>query len=379
MTSPDNQPESGQEILVLDADENVRKGADRLLREAGLAVTILADMERAKDQIANRFFPVVLADLDTPTQNAAIDLIKFVRERSRQTAVIVMSRRIGFDAVAPVFRAGATDVIPKAREYVHDLRVAARRARSAVRLFSVVSGTEAGGALTEELAWIARLLGAARDLDVFSARLDEQFDRVEADPEFRETIRERLRARRTPAVARLAEALRSERFSSLLHRLESSSGSSEAAGEPAVHFCRRRIQKAFTKLELWIDRPADTLSGSELHRVRILFKRLRYACEFFRPVLGSDAGRLIGSFVGFQDCLGLHQDAVTCLHMLGGVLAETPGEIRSERFLITMGALQQVQRGIQADQRAVFAERWETARELLDVWKKVRDTRGGTV
>jgi DNA-binding NtrC family response regulator len=122
VTSPDSQSESGQEILVLDADESVRKGADRLLREAGLSVTILADIERAKDQIANRFFPVVLADLDTPTQNAAIDLIKFVHERSRQTAVIVMSRRIGFDAVAPVFRAGATDVIPKAREYVHDLR-----------------------------------------------------------------------------------------------------------------------------------------------------------------------------------------------------------------------------------------------------------------
>jgi len=122
VTSPDSQSEPGQEILVLDADESVRKGADRLLREAGLSVTILADIERAKDQIANRFFPVVLADLDTPTQNAAIDLIKFVHERSRQTAVIVMSRRIGFDAVAPVFRAGATDVIPKAREYVHDLR-----------------------------------------------------------------------------------------------------------------------------------------------------------------------------------------------------------------------------------------------------------------
>lgn len=122
MTSPENQPASGQEILVLDADESVRKGADRLLREAGLAVTILSDMERAKDQIANRFFPVVLADLDTPTQNAAIELIKFVRERSRQTAVIVMSRRIGFDAIAPVFRAGATDVVPKAREYVRDLR-----------------------------------------------------------------------------------------------------------------------------------------------------------------------------------------------------------------------------------------------------------------
>jgi DNA-binding NtrC family response regulator len=133
VTSPDSQSATGQEILVLDADENVRKGADRLLREAGLTVTILADMERAKDQIANRFFPVVLADLDTPTQNAAIDLIKFVRERSRQTAVIVMSRRIGFDAVAPVFRAGATDVIPKAREYVHDLRERVMRAATDVK------------------------------------------------------------------------------------------------------------------------------------------------------------------------------------------------------------------------------------------------------
>lgn len=107
---------------MLDADQNVRRGAERLLKEEGLSVTVLSDIERAKDQIANRFFPVVLIDLDTPTRNAGLDLIKFVRERSPLTAVVVMSRRIGFDAVAPVFRAGATDVIPKAREYVRDLR-----------------------------------------------------------------------------------------------------------------------------------------------------------------------------------------------------------------------------------------------------------------
>jgi DNA-binding NtrC family response regulator len=103
------------------------------LREAGLAVTILADIDRAKDQLANRFFPVVLADLDTPVQNAAIELIKFARERSPLTAVVVMSRRIGFDAVAPVFRAGATDVIPKAREYVRDLRECVLKAASNVQ------------------------------------------------------------------------------------------------------------------------------------------------------------------------------------------------------------------------------------------------------
>jgi DNA-binding NtrC family response regulator len=128
-----NPADAGQEILVLDADETVRKGVERLLREAGLGVTILSDIERAKDQIANRFFPVVLADLDTPKTDSGIELIKFVRERSPLTAVIVMTRRIGFDATAPVFRAGATDVIPKAREYVRDLRERVVRAANDVK------------------------------------------------------------------------------------------------------------------------------------------------------------------------------------------------------------------------------------------------------
>ena len=133
MGSPDTQAGAGQEILVLDADETVRKGVERLLREAGLGVTVLGDIDRAKDQIANRFFPVVLADLDTPRQDAGIELIKFAQERSPLTAVIVMSRRIGFDAVAPVFRAGAKDVIPKAREYVRDLRERVVQAASQVQ------------------------------------------------------------------------------------------------------------------------------------------------------------------------------------------------------------------------------------------------------
>jgi DNA-binding NtrC family response regulator len=133
VVAPETQDGAGQEILVLDADETVRKGVERLFKEAGLGVTVLGDIDRAKDQIANRFFPVVLVDLDTPKQDSGIELIKFVRERSPLTAVVVMSRRIGFDAVAPVFRAGATDVIPKAREYVRDMRERVVQAASNVR------------------------------------------------------------------------------------------------------------------------------------------------------------------------------------------------------------------------------------------------------
>src|SRR5208337_559682 len=109
------------------------------------------------------------------------------------------------------------------------------------------------------------------------------------------------------------------------------------------------------KLALWMDHAPQTLTDPELHRIRILFKRLRYMCEFFRPLLGEEATGLIGSFVGFQDCLGLHQDAATALHMLAGFLAELPPDGRPDGFLLSMGAMLQVQRDIQKEQRERFA------------------------
>src|SRR5208337_3814895 len=78
-------------------------------------------------------------------------------------------------------------------EFVHDLRVATRRARSALRLFSRILDPGEGSAFADDLGWIARLLGATRDLDVFMARLEEQFGMAEADAAFREIVRERLR------------------------------------------------------------------------------------------------------------------------------------------------------------------------------------------
>ena len=133
MTPPSENPEAGQDVLVLDLDESVRKGADRLLREAGFSVTSLSDIDRAKDQIVNRYFPVILVDLDTPTPNAALALIDYVRERSPLTSVVVMSRRADYDSIAPAFRAGAKDVVPKVREHARHLREAVVRAAANVR------------------------------------------------------------------------------------------------------------------------------------------------------------------------------------------------------------------------------------------------------
>jgi CHAD domain-containing protein len=199
--------------------------------------------------------------------------------------------------------------------------------------------------------------------------------------DFSRPLHERLQVKRDRALAELVPALKSDRFARLLSFLESTGESIpshlETSGQDtAPPFARKRIDKAFRKLSPWIDRPADGLSDTELHRVRILFKRLRYTCEFFRSLLGSDAGSLIGAFVGYQDCLGLHQDATTALTVLSDVLEKVPRNKRSESLLLSMGAILQVQRDIQGAQRAIFGRRWESANELIALWRRVRAAMG---
>jgi len=76
-----SQPAAGQEVLVVDTDEQVVKGLDRLLTKAGLIVTGTHDPVRARDQLLNKFFAVALVDADTPTPGAGIELLQFARDR----------------------------------------------------------------------------------------------------------------------------------------------------------------------------------------------------------------------------------------------------------------------------------------------------------
>jgi DNA-binding NtrC family response regulator len=114
--------ETAEDILVVDADPAVRDGLTTLLRGANLEVTAVADHDRARDQLANRFFSVLLVDLDGPGPQAGLGLIRFAKERSPATSAIVLTPRRTFDDVAASFRAGASDVIPKTQDNLPYLR-----------------------------------------------------------------------------------------------------------------------------------------------------------------------------------------------------------------------------------------------------------------
>jgi CHAD domain-containing protein len=248
-------------------------------------------------------------------------------------------------------------------EFVHDLRVATRRARFVCRLFGAALGIEARDAIKLELSWIAELLGKVRDLDVLRARLESQFVLVDADKGFKTAATAVLETRAVEARGLLVPALRSQRYAALLERM-SSPLQGEAGTGPADEFGRRRIGKALSRITLWARRNPEELSPAELHRLRILFKRLRYTAEFFRALLGEEAAMLAKDCVAFQDCLGLHQDARVAIDFLTA-LAEEPA---LHGWLLTLGALIQVQRDVMGAQRERFRTLWGSVQGLFDLW-----------
>ena len=176
-----NEPvAAGQEVLVVDADDQVVKGLDRLLTRVGLIVTGTHDPVRARDQLLNKFFAVALVDADTPTPGGGIELLQFARDKSPLTSVVVMTARKSYETAVKAFRAGAADVVLKEPDVVPYLR------ERVVEAATDIKATADRNSLLEEVAetheeFLRRLRDVAREgLDLedrLSGRTEE--DRVD--------------------------------------------------------------------------------------------------------------------------------------------------------------------------------------------------------
>lgn len=263
-------------------------------------------------------------------------------------------------------------------EFLHDMRVAVRRLRSALRLFAPHLGPARSSSLRNELKWLGDGLGSVRDLDVFLAGLGGTAARAGLPPEPQEALRRRIEALRQQRRATLVRALESARYRRVLARLESLARPRTARGaalppvsEAAPPLMGRAAAKAL--------RAASGLGADPtpeaLHRSRILFKRARYACEFFREAFGDPLDPFINEAVAFQDLLGTHQDSAVAV----GLVRWAAGEMHASGDLdlpgsLGMGALIHVYlESAQRDRRAVL-KHWSTSRKGLrklreEIWK----------
>ncbi|MCD6499831.1 MAG: response regulator [Deltaproteobacteria bacterium] len=111
----------GLEILVVDSDPTVIAGLGELLGKGGFVVSSTDQVDRARALLSEKFFAVVLCDLDTPAPGSGLEVVRAARELSPATSAIVLTSRRAYDAAVTAFRAGADDVIAKSPDQIQYL------------------------------------------------------------------------------------------------------------------------------------------------------------------------------------------------------------------------------------------------------------------
>ncbi len=202
-------------------------------------------------------------------------------------------------------------------EFLHDLRVACRRTRSALTQLKGVLPAEVGTRFNTEFKWLGDLTGPLRDLDVYLLEMPAYRALLPAHASADlEPLEELIRSTRGHALGAVARGLRSARFKQLgaswrrtLEEVDAATGPHGSV--PALELAGKRITKAHRRiLKLGSgcdhDPPAETL-----HRLRINAKKLRYLLEFFFSLYPApEIDARIKELKSIQDILGGINDMV---------------------------------------------------------------------
>ncbi len=201
---------------------------------------------------------------------------------------------------------------------VHQMRVATRRLRSALKTYGRELDRTVTDPIGDELKWLASVLGAERDREVLDARLAGLIG--ELPPELlTEDLTARLAAteRHPKARARLLQQLRGKRYFDLLDSLDTLLADPpllDAAARPAAEGVSEAVRRDHRRLAKRAAKALATVRGTDrdvaLHEARKAAKRARYSAESARPVLGKAAKVHRKRLTAIQKLLGEHQDSV---------------------------------------------------------------------
>jgi len=202
-------------------------------------------------------------------------------------------------------------------ESVHKMRVAVRRMRSLLRLAGDYFPDKTVARTQTRLRRIARALGAIRDLDVLI--LDLQQFSATLPPESQQhanALVRRLDRRRSKRRKRLNAFLDSKRYERALRQLDKfACKQTRRAGRPLRPHEPQELRHVLPSLlhqRLAIvsayDAVLSAADDKRLHALRVECKRLRYAIEFFAPVLGASAASFLELVTAMQDTLGRIND-----------------------------------------------------------------------
>ncbi len=244
-------------------------------------------------------------------------------------------------------------------EYLHQLRVASRRARAAVRFFRPWLDERAVREVSAGLKEVGQVLGRVRDIDVLVGPLRKDLDRAGVPSAIAERILHAFELRRRAGLEASIRLLESPRFTGVVEGVERLQALPGRAGEPAAERAPALLAKAARKFRKWRGRKVGSLTEDDLHRIRIAIKRLRYLGEFFSPFGTRDFPKAVRALVPYQDCLGEAQDARVAVDYLRGLAEYRSAEGRPEvAELFALGELIRRQEKRKRRRRERFKTLW---------------------
>ena len=220
-------------------------------------------------------------------------------------------------------------------EYIHQMRVATRRLRAALRLFDPVLPQGMVENLRLPMSALTRQLGRARDLDVLLGEIVAPVQVALPDEPRLAALAGDITNRRYAVRAEVLAALAAPSYGRmLLAAVEALHPAAPMilAGESLGAFAAVRLRQLCRRLRRQA-RAATIADPATLHELRIGIKRLRYALEFFAaPASAGRLRRLQARLAGAQDTLGRLNDLANA----GLLLSDCAGHDPQLREAVTL-------------------------------------------
>jgi len=211
----------------------------------------------------------------------------------------------------------------KDTEGVHQARVAIRRIRSNLQSFESLLGRDWARGLRSDLAPLASDLGRVRDDDVLDFRLRRL---VELHPEIASehmaevlaVLSEQRLLDRMSLIARLDDPSTIHLLNRLVVEAVDAPGR-PAIDAPATGLLEPVLRKRWRRLERAVDALPPGPEFDDLHRIRILTKRVRYASEAVAPAFGGKAKRFARRAAILEEHIVSWNDAAVARAWLSGI------------------------------------------------------------
>jgi CHAD domain-containing protein len=213
-------------------------------------------------------------------------------------------------------------------EFLHDLRIAVRRTRTALKLLGDALPGDLALRFAPEFRWLGDLTTPLRDLDVQLEELPSMAAGLfAAGPADLESFRVYLVRRRAAERRALNRGLRSDRFATVLGDWRKAltvprAGRRRPAGPRAADLAADRTRRACDKVIKLGAAITDDSPAERLHTLRKRCKELRYVLEFFASLHDPAAQQaMVGDLKRLQDCLGEFQDCEVQQHEIQALAA----------------------------------------------------------